>query len=931
MRGLTIFITDIRKCKGKDEELKRIYKELANIRNKFNGNKPVDGYQKKKYVCKLLFIFLLGYDNEFGHMEAVNLLSSNAYSEKMIGYLFISVVMGQKNDFIPLIINSIRNDLLCSNKMFQNLALQFIANTASSDVAQTLYEHVLDIVISNDTDDFVRQTAVLALLQVFRIESAITLDDLQQNRIINLLSHHHLGVVTASASLIDFLAKKYTLQFQACIPVCIIRLNRLVTSGLVDLNDYNYYCVAAPWLIVKLLKILQNFPLYRDMGLRIRLKDTLEKILNTVNDPPKSKKYEHTNAKYAVIFEAISFIIQTDFDSSILQRATKIWGNVLHLKESNIRFMALEMMSQLSNNERCMLNIKTQWKPVLNVLRKETDITLKKQAVDLLYNICDSSNAKFIVDELIFFLEGGNEYSVEVVLKAAGLAENFGTNSNWYVDSIIKIMQICGDVLDDNIWFTLVKVIAENNHIQQYAARASYIALHENPCPDVMTKAAGYILGEYGYLIAKNTTSSPLKQLNILKMNYCCCSPSARAVLLTTYVKFLNLYPDLKNEIQSILKDKCNSQCANEEIQQRAVEYMKLSEIGSKKLLASVFDEMPSTFKRKTAVVEAIEKRKSQKLKTGQIERSSSLKDLTHSVSLGSIVERSDAENVLIRSVSHSNVCDTSKSANVLVDILKETSKSSQHLPSLKSAPSPPTSIYPINQKFLHNFLFSETGVMFENSTIRILIDCEFKQHYGKFHLKYINTSGTPLDNFVITGNFSNTNNKCSIWFKPSQSVLQVDGFMEQDIHLECLSQFSAKPGITLKFICNREQRIMKLLLPLTLNKFVEPCSMPYDAFRKRWKDFEQTGKEVVKEFPAKYPMIYGITQQKLKGFRISVIENIDSGNFYGAGIFYSGGNRMGFLIQLDRFLVINRYRSSVKSSDLGLCQIISDLLVELL
>lgn len=44
----------------------------------------MDGYSKKKYVCKLLFIFLLGHDIDFGHMEAVNLLSSNKYTEKQI-------------------------------------------------------------------------------------------------------------------------------------------------------------------------------------------------------------------------------------------------------------------------------------------------------------------------------------------------------------------------------------------------------------------------------------------------------------------------------------------------------------------------------------------------------------------------------------------------------------------------------------------------------------------------------------------------------------------------------------------------------------------------------------------------------------------------------------------------------------------------------
>ena len=50
----------------------------------FQGDKTLDGYQKKKYVCKLLFIFLLGHDIDFGQIEAVNLLSSNKYTEKQI-------------------------------------------------------------------------------------------------------------------------------------------------------------------------------------------------------------------------------------------------------------------------------------------------------------------------------------------------------------------------------------------------------------------------------------------------------------------------------------------------------------------------------------------------------------------------------------------------------------------------------------------------------------------------------------------------------------------------------------------------------------------------------------------------------------------------------------------------------------------------------
>lgn len=41
-------------------------------------------YEKKKYVWKMLYIFMLGYDVDFGHMEAVSLISAPKYPEKQV-------------------------------------------------------------------------------------------------------------------------------------------------------------------------------------------------------------------------------------------------------------------------------------------------------------------------------------------------------------------------------------------------------------------------------------------------------------------------------------------------------------------------------------------------------------------------------------------------------------------------------------------------------------------------------------------------------------------------------------------------------------------------------------------------------------------------------------------------------------------------------
>ena len=51
MRGLAVFISDIRNCKSKEAEIKRINKELANIRSKFKVAINFTIYNSIKTFC----------------------------------------------------------------------------------------------------------------------------------------------------------------------------------------------------------------------------------------------------------------------------------------------------------------------------------------------------------------------------------------------------------------------------------------------------------------------------------------------------------------------------------------------------------------------------------------------------------------------------------------------------------------------------------------------------------------------------------------------------------------------------------------------------------------------------------------------------------------------------------------------------------------
>jgi AP-2 complex subunit alpha len=73
-RGLHNFIHEIKNCQTKEEERGRVDKELANIRNKFSTSSNLTSYSKQKYVWKLCYIFMLGYEVDFGHLEFISLL-----------------------------------------------------------------------------------------------------------------------------------------------------------------------------------------------------------------------------------------------------------------------------------------------------------------------------------------------------------------------------------------------------------------------------------------------------------------------------------------------------------------------------------------------------------------------------------------------------------------------------------------------------------------------------------------------------------------------------------------------------------------------------------------------------------------------------------------------------------------------------------------
>ncbi|XP_048118797.1 AP-2 complex subunit alpha-2 isoform X5 [Alosa alosa] len=964
MRGLAVFISDIRNCKSKEAEIKRINKELANIRSKFKGDKALDGYSKKKYVCKLLFIFLLGHDIDFGHMEAVNLLSSNKYTEKQIGYLFISVLVNSNSDLIRLINNAIKNDLASRNPTFMNLALHCIANVGSREMAEAFAADVPRILVAGDTMDSVKQSAALCLLRLNRTSPDLVPMGEWTARVVHLLNDQHLGVVTAATSLITTLAQKNPDDFKTSVSLAVARLSRIVTSASTDLQDYTYYFVAAPWLSVKLLRLLQCYPPPEDAAIRGRLTECLETILNKAQEPPKSKKVQHSNAKNAVLFEAISLIIHHDSEPTLLVRACNQLGQFLQHRETNLRYLALESMCTLASSEFSHEAVKTHIETVINALKTERDVSVRQRAVDLLYAMCDRSNAKQIVAEMLSYLETA-DYSIreEIVLKVAILAEKYAVDYTWYVDTILNLIRIAGDYVSEEVWYRVIQIVINRDDVQGYAAKTVFEALQAPACHENLVKVGGYILGEFGNLIAGDPRSSPLVQFNLLHSKFHLCSVPTRALLLSAYIKFINLFPEVKGTIQEVLRSDSQLRNADVELQQRAVEYLRLSCVASTDILATVLEEMPPFPERESSILAKLKRKKGPgtvpDIEENRKERNANVNGGPNHTSATSnakqVAAPAAASSTDLLGLGSSTSLNSTPpaaapptAASLLVDVFSENSppvSAPAHIAvPATAAPAADDNFSSITTKSFHvaesiladvqeptdKFVCKNNGVLYENQLLQIGLKSEYRQNLGRMYVFFGNKTSTQFLNFASNVVCQDTlASQLNVHLKPVDPTVDGGAQLQQIINIECVSDFVEAPVLNIQFRYGGTLQNIAVKLPITLNKFFQPTEMMSQDFFQRWKQLSAPQQEVQKIFKAKHSMDTEVTKAKIIGFGVALLDGVDPNpsNFVGAGVIHTKTTQVGCLLRLEPNMQAQMYRLTLRTSRDTVSQRLCDLL----
>lgn len=117
------------------------------------------------------------------------------------------------------------------------------------------------------------------------------------------------------------------------------------------------------------------------------------------------------------------------------------------------------------------------------------------------------------------------------VLKVAILAEKYAVDYTWYVDTILNLIRMAGDHVSEEVWYRVIQIVINRDDVQGYAAKTVFEVSADEParaspsrasasrpvnrsqalqapaCHENLVKVGGYILGEFGNLIAGDPRS----------------------------------------------------------------------------------------------------------------------------------------------------------------------------------------------------------------------------------------------------------------------------------------------------------------------------------------------------------------------------------------------------------------------------------------
>lgn len=555
-------IKNVRACKTAAEERECITKESSLIRTSF---KKEEVEYRHRNVAKLLFIHMLGYPTHWGQMECVKLVASPNYSDKRIGYLALMLLVDEKQEVLTLVTQCLKNDLNHQNHFIAGLALCTMGNISSAGIARDLAPEIEKLLGSSHP--YVRKKAALCAIRVLR-----KCPDLMENfvpRIRALLSEKSHGVLITGVTLMTELCKTdlHNVEFfRRLVPTLVRVLKNLVMSGYAP--EYDVSGITDPFLQVKILRLL---------GLLGKGDNESSDIMNDILAQVATNTDNTRNAGNSILYECVQTIMYIESESALRVLAINVLGRFLQNRDNNIRYVALNTLAKVVHVD--VEAVQRHRNTIVDCL-KDVDVSIRRRALELLYLLVNENNIQILVGELLNYLAASTaDIRADLADKICNATERFAPNKHWHVDTILRVMQIAGNHVREDVTSNLINLIASSAELHDYATQKMYSALKEDVTQQTLVQVSVWCIGEFGNLIV-NQGISETEVINLLERIFkSSVVPTTKVYCLTACMKLTTRFSSASVErLKSIITSFQNN--IDVELQQRACEYLKIFNAG---------------------------------------------------------------------------------------------------------------------------------------------------------------------------------------------------------------------------------------------------------------------------------------------------------------------------------------------------------------
>jgi len=585
-------------------------KELLLQRNQLllEHNSEENNDTRNINVSKLLYIFMLGYPAHFGQIECLKLAASNKFSDKRLGYLGIMLLLDENQEVLTLVTNSLKNDLNHSNMFNVGLALCTLGNISSVEMARDLSSEVEKLLGNSNT--YIRKKAALCALRIIR-----KVPDLMENYVVRankLLNEekNHAILLTGTTLLTEMcqMDKNVLNDTRKNVPRLVRILRNLITNNFSAEHDVNG--VADPFLQVQILRLL------RLLGHNnVEASDLMNDVLAQVATNTDNSK----NVGNSILYETVLTIMNIESEKSLQVMAINILGRFLSNRDNNIKYVALTTLCQVASILTDSSSLQRHSSTIIDCI-KDTDISIRKRAIDLAFILMNRQNIRVLARELLVSLETTtNEEKAKISRRLCECANRYKPNKRWEIDTVCRVLKIAGGHVEQDVINNFIRLVSTSStELQQYATNKLYNILNKKEdtieSQEGLQLATVWCIGEYCDLLLQSPLDDSLANMEEDENSGTVTSdiPSENEVVdllehllegshVTNKIRQYILIALIKltNKLSSYCRERNNALIAKYrtnislELQQRAVEFTSLNNL-DEDIRSVVLDRMPA-------------------------------------------------------------------------------------------------------------------------------------------------------------------------------------------------------------------------------------------------------------------------------------------------------------------------------------------------